>query len=58
MKFSYKKVQMQIPGFDKPFEALIGFTKSNGVSVLLGQADFFQRYKITFDRKKEAIEIK
>lgn len=58
IKVYFHKVQMQIPGFDKPFEALVGFTRSNGVSALLGQADFFERYKITFDRRKEMIEIK
>ena len=58
IKVYFHKIKMQAPGFDMPFEALIGFTKSNGVGALLGQADFFQRYKITFDRKKESIEIK
>ncbi len=58
IKVYFHKIQMQIPGLDKPFDALVGFTKSNGVSALLGQADFFEKYKITFERKKETIEIK
>lgn len=58
IKVYFHKIQMQITGFDKPFDALVGFTKSDGVAALLGQADFFENYKITFDRKKEIIEIK
>ena len=57
IKVYFHKIQMQILGFDKPFEALVGFTKSEGVAALLGQSDVFQKYKITLERKKETIEI-
>jgi len=34
-----------------------GFTDSPGVHAILGQADFFQHFKITFERYKERMEI-
>jgi hypothetical protein len=35
-----------------------GFTDSTSIPALLGQADSFKQYKITFERYKEQIEIK
>lgn len=54
----FHNVGLQIIGESKPLAFTAAFTDSPGVFALLGQADFFQAYKITFERYKERIEIK
>jgi hypothetical protein len=54
----FHKVKLQIVGADESLNIAVGFTDSLGVGALLGQADFFQAYKITFERYKERMEIK
>jgi hypothetical protein len=49
--------KFQIVGAPDPMDLAIGFTESEGVSALLGQADFFQAHKISFERYKEQLEI-
>jgi aspartyl protease len=53
----FHTVKFQIVGEAESIELAVGFTASEGVSALLGQADFFQAYKISFERYKERIEI-
>jgi hypothetical protein len=53
----FHTVKLQIVGEAEATELAVGFTESEGVSALLGQADFFQAYKISFERYKERIEI-
>ncbi len=37
--------------------SFVGFTYSKGVAAILGQIGFFDKFKVVFDQKKEAIEI-
>jgi hypothetical protein len=54
----FHTVQFQIVGSNEKLELAVAFTESPGVGALLGQSDFFQHHKITFERYKERIEIK
>jgi hypothetical protein len=46
----FHTVKFQIVGAPDVMELAVGFTESEGVSALLGQADIFQAYKISFER--------
>jgi hypothetical protein len=54
----FHAVELQIIGSPDRVAIEVGFTDSEGVDAILGQADFFQVYKITFERYKERLEIK
>jgi hypothetical protein len=54
----FHPVELQIMGSDESLKLEVGFTDSPGVSAILGQADFFKHYTISFERAKEKIEIK
>jgi len=54
----FHEVQLQVVGLADPIKILAGFTDSPGVGALLGQADFFQRFQVKFERYKDQIEIK
>jgi hypothetical protein len=54
----FHPVQLQVVGMPEPIKILVGFTDSEGVGAVLGQADFFQHYQIKFERYKERVEIK
>jgi hypothetical protein len=53
----FHTVKFQIVGAPDAIELAVGFTESEGVSALLGQADFFQAHQIKFERYQERIEI-
>lgn len=53
----FHKVKLQLVDSPDSLELAVGFTESDGVGALLGQADFFQAHKITFERHKGRIEI-
>jgi hypothetical protein len=50
-------IGFQIVGMNSPIEIGVAFTESPGVGALLGQTDFFQHYKVTFERYNQRIEI-
>lgn len=52
-KVIYTKVKMKIG--EKEFGARVAWSMENGVPLLLGRADIFNKFKITFDEKKEEI---
>lgn len=54
----FHKVKLQIIGSKDSITIEAGFTNSTSIPALLGQADFFKQYKISFERYKEQIEIK
>jgi hypothetical protein len=54
----FHTVELQIIGSPDTVTLEVGFTDSEGVDAILGQADFFQAYKVTFERYKEWVEIK
>jgi hypothetical protein len=58
IKSYFHLVKLQIFGSNESVELAVAFTDSPGVGALLGQADFFQHHKITFERYKEQMEIK
>jgi hypothetical protein len=49
---------MQLVGTNESLKVAVGFTESAGVGALLGQADFFQAHKVTFERYKQRMEIR
>ena len=51
-------IEVQVRGSDDRFELEAGFTTAQGVSALLGQAGFFERHKVTFERAKERLTLK
>lgn len=53
----FHTVSLQLVGMPKGLDIAVAFTESDGVGALLGQADFFQYYKVTFERYKERMEI-
>lgn len=54
----YQTLALQVEGAEEPIPMRAGFVDLPGVSALLGQSDFFQHYKICFERSKDAIEIR
>jgi hypothetical protein len=52
----FHTVKFQITDAPDAIDLAIGFTESEGVSALLGQADFFQAHHIKFERFRERIE--
>jgi hypothetical protein len=53
----FHKVRLQLVGMPGSLDIAVAFTNSEGVGALLGQADFFHHYKVTFERYKERMEI-
>jgi hypothetical protein len=53
----FHEVELQVVGASNFIKTAVAFSDSPGVGALLGQADFFQHHKITFERYKERIEI-
>ena len=58
MPIYYHKLKLQLDGADEAIEVEAGFVDSPGIGALLGQAGFFQHFRICFDRSKEEIEIR
>lgn len=50
-------VNLQIVGSSEILKVNVGFTDSEGVGALLGEADFFENHQIKFERYKENLEI-
>lgn len=50
-------IEMKIKQFKRPILAQVAFTDSPNVNILLGQEDFFEKYQINFNRKKDLFEI-
>jgi hypothetical protein len=53
----FHPIQFSIAGHKKAVEMEVGFTESSRVVGILGQRDFFEQYKVTFERYRECIEI-
>ena len=58
IKTVYRPIEMEVKGAGERLTIQAGFIDSKGVSALLGQYDFFDRYKVTFERAKERLELK
>ena len=50
-------VEIQIQDFQERVKIEVGFTESDGVHAILGQAGFFENFKICFERYRWRIEI-
>lgn len=50
-------IELQIQDFPERVEIEAGFTESEGVDAILGQAGFFEEFRICFDRYRWKIEI-
>lgn len=50
-------IEVQIQGFDERVRMTAAFTESDGVHAILGQAGFFECYKVCFERYRWRIEI-
>jgi hypothetical protein len=53
----FHPVQVKVRGDDTVIDMEAAFTESERVGAILGQRDFFEHYKITFERYKERIEL-
>ena len=53
----FHPVQLQVVGLSHSIDLAVAFTEASSVGALLGQADFFQHFKITFERYKERMGI-
>lgn len=51
------EVTLKVIGLDEATKMAVAFGELEGVSAILGQTDFFQQYRITFERYNELIEI-
>ena len=54
----YVPIELEVKGAGERLTVEAGFINSKGVPALLGQHDFFQSYKVTFERAKERFELK
>ncbi|PYS85797.1 MAG: hypothetical protein DMF70_03600 [Acidobacteria bacterium] len=50
-------IEIQIQDFPGLVEIEVGFTESDGVDAILGQAGFFENFRICFDRYRWKVEI-
>lgn len=57
MPVFFQNVKLRLEGTTKPLDVEVAFVDSPGVSALLGQAGFFEHFRICFDRSKEEVEI-
>ena len=53
----FHPVRLQVVGLRHSIEMAVAFTDASSVGALLGQADFFEHFKITFERYKERLEV-
>ena len=53
----FHPVRLQVVALTQFNDLEVAFTDASSVGALLGQADFFQCFKITFERYKERMEI-
>lgn len=54
----FHEVTLGLVGEMNTIPVAVAFGELEGVSAILGQADFFQHHQITFERYNERIEIK
>ncbi len=57
IKAKLHKIKLQVIGIDEKIEATAGFVNSNSVSAILGQEDFFDKFRIKFERDHGIIEV-
>ena len=50
-------LDLQLQDFPDRIRIEAGFTESEGVDAILGQAGFFESYKICFDRSRSRVEV-
>jgi hypothetical protein len=50
-------IEIRLQDFEKGFEIEAGFTESDDVYAILGQAGFFENFKICFERNRWKIEV-
>ena len=50
-------IEIQIQDFAERVKVVAGFTESDGVHAILGQAGFFENFRICFERYRWKIEV-
>ena len=50
-------IELQIQDFPERVKIEVGFTESEDVDAIVGQAGFFENFRICFDRRKARIEV-
>ena len=50
-------IEIQVQDFEERVKIQAGFTESDGVYAILGQAGFFENYKVTFERYRWKMEV-
>jgi hypothetical protein len=53
----FHDVNLKLVGLPKAIKVAVAFGELQGVTGVLGQADFFQHHQVTFERYKQRIEI-
>jgi hypothetical protein len=48
---------MKVPHFDVPITSTVAFTDSPSVDILLGQEDFFQCFRIKFEKDRDTFDL-
>lgn len=51
------KVSLEVLDMPGTIELTAGFTNAPGVSAILGQAGFFDRYRVAFEKDRDIFEI-
>lgn len=51
------EIEMQIQDLEERVKIEVGFTESDGVDAILGQAGFFENFRICFERYRWRIEV-
>ncbi len=57
IKAKLHQIKLQIVNLEEKIEVVAGFVESKAVSAILGQEDFFDSFKIKFERDHGIIEI-
>lgn len=50
-------IRLQLKGSRESIELEAWFTEARAVKAILGQRDFFEKHRITFERARERIDI-
>ena len=57
MEAYFHEVDLKLVGLSEIITVAVAFGDLEGVSAILGQADFFQHHQVTFERHQERMEI-
>lgn len=50
-------VTIKVKHFDKPITTPVAFTESSSVDILLGQEDFFESFRVKFEKDNDTFDL-